>query len=247
MKQNIYDDPAFYKSYINLREKGNGLNDVLEIPAFRSLLPDLNNKDVLDLGCGFGESCKWYVSQGARRVVGLDISGKMINRAKQAFNDKRIEYVNMPIENLDFGPDNFDLVLSSLAFHYIADFKTVVDRICTCLRPGGFLIFSQEHPVTTAKKLSGGWVKDQNGQKLHWMLDDYGEEGIRKQKWFVEGVIKYHRTLSTIINTLTETGFQICKVIEPTATAEAEKQNKTLKEERRRPPFLIVKALRLGK
>lgn len=62
MKQNIYDNPIFYQSYINLREEGKGLNDVLEIPVFRSLLPDLHNKKVLDLGCGFGESCKWYVA-----------------------------------------------------------------------------------------------------------------------------------------------------------------------------------------
>jgi SAM-dependent methyltransferase len=241
VKQNIYDDPVFYESYINLREEGKGLNDVLEIPAFRSLLPNVHDKVVLDLGCGFGESCKWYVNNGARRVIGLDISDKMIVRAKQEFSDKRIEYMNMPIEDLEFGPDHFDLVLSSLAFHYVANFKNLVERIYTCVRPGGFLIFSQEHPVATAKKVSDGWVKDHNGIKIHWRLDNYGEEGIREQKWFIDGVIKYHRTLSTIINTLIETGFHIDKVLEPTATAEAEEKNESLKEERRSPPFLMVK------
>lgn len=79
MKQNIYDDEIFYKSYIELRMNSTGLNDVLEIPAFRSLLPDrLKDMDILELGCGFGESCYWYVSQGAAKVVGIDISEKMI-------------------------------------------------------------------------------------------------------------------------------------------------------------------------
>jgi len=209
MKQNIYDNPIFYQSYINLREEGKGLNDVLEIPAFRSLLPDLHNKKVLDLGCGFGESCKWYVANGAECVVGVDISDNMITRARHEFKDNRIGYVNQSIEDIELKPNHFDLVLSSLAFHYVANFTELVKRIYSFIRPGGTLIFSQEHPVATAKRVSDGWVKDQNGKKVHWILDDYADEGIREQCWFIDGVIKYHRTLSTIINTLIQTGFQI--------------------------------------
>jgi SAM-dependent methyltransferase len=241
VKQNIYDHPIFLKSYINLREEGKGLNDVLEIQAFRSLLPNLHDKDVLDLGCGFGESCRWYVTKGASSVIGIDISAM----AKQEFSDKKIEYMNMPIEDLDFGPNHFDFVLSSLAFHYVANFKTLVERIYTCLRPGGYLIFSQEHPVATAKKISDGWVKNQTGTKIHWRLENYGEEGIREQKWFIDGVMKYHRTLSTIFHTLIETGFYIDEVLEPTATVEAEEKNESLKDERRRPPFLMIKVRKL--
>lgn len=48
--------------------------------------------------------------------------------------------------------------------------------------------------------------------------------------------------MSTIINTIIETGFSIVKVIEPTATQDAEENDESLKEERRRPPFLIIKA-----
>ncbi len=205
-------------------------------------MPNLSGKDVLDLGCGFGESCKWYVSHGARKVIGVDISDKMIARAKRKFADERIEYVNKPIEDLDLGLHRFDLVLSSLAFHYIANFKELVERIYACIRPGGFLIFSQEHPVATAKKVSDGWVKDEHGMKIHWRLDNYGEEGVREQTWFIDGVLKYHRTLATIINTLIDTGFHIEKLLEPSATAEAEEKNNLLREERRRPPFLIVRA-----
>ena len=129
MKQNIYDNDIFYQLYINLREEGKGLNDVLEIPAFRSLLPDLHDKKVLDLGCGFGESCKLYVANGAECVVGVDISDKMITKAKQEFSDNRIEYVNQSIEDIELKPNYFDLVLSSLAFHYVANFTELVKRI----------------------------------------------------------------------------------------------------------------------
>jgi len=242
MQQNIYDNDSFYNSYINLRETSTGLNDVLEIPAFRTLLPNLHQMEILDLGCGFGQSCRWYISQGATSVVGIDISEKMIARAKQLYHHENIEYKRIPIENINFPDDQFDLVLSSLAFHYVADFRSVLEKIYDCLKANGCLIFSQEHPIATAKKVPNGWVKSENGEKLHWILDDYHDEGIRKQNWFIDGVIKYHRTTSTIINTLIETGFSIVSLLEPTATQEAEALSEELKNERRRPPFLIIKA-----
>ncbi|MDF2500094.1 MAG: methylase involved in ubiquinone/menaquinone biosynthesis [Anaerosporomusa subterranea] len=246
LKQNIYDDEIFYKSYIELRTNSTGLNDVLEIPTFRTLLPNnLTHMKILELGCGFGQACCWYVSQGAARVVGIDISEKMISRARQLYQHDKIEYVRLPIEDMSFPEEQFDLVLSSLAFHYIADLENVLKRSYHCLKKNGFLIFSQEHPIATAHKVPNGWFKDEYGQKMHWILDNYNDEGIRKQTWFIDGVIKYHRTTSSIINTLVETGFKIVRVLEPTATNEAEILNGDLKDERRRPPFLIIKAQKI--
>lgn len=60
MKQNVYDNEIFYKSYVELRINSTGLNDVLEIPAFRVLLPeDLTHMEILELGCGL-ESVQSY-------------------------------------------------------------------------------------------------------------------------------------------------------------------------------------------
>ena len=55
MKQNIYDIKTFSESYDKMRyeNKGKNANDLIEIPNFRKLIPDLNNKRVLDLGCGY--------------------------------------------------------------------------------------------------------------------------------------------------------------------------------------------------
>lgn len=245
MKQNIYDNNEFYKGYITLRDGSHGLNEVLEIPAFRSLLPDLKGKRILDLGCGFGEACKWYVSQGAVQVIGVDISDNMLDRAKDLYSDECIEYIRQPIEEINFSQEQFDLVLSSLAFHYVADFRHIAEKIHYCLKPNGFLIFSQEHPVATAKMSGSGWCENGQGQKRHWILDNYQEEGMRKQHWFVDGVIKYHRTIATIFNTLLAAGFTIVKVLEPAALKEEEACNAELKNERRRPPFLMLKAQKI--
>ncbi|MEN6565834.1 MAG: class I SAM-dependent methyltransferase [Veillonellales bacterium] len=242
MKQNIYDNETFYHSYMNLRETMTGLNDVLEIPAFRALLSEMTGKAILDLGCGYGEACKWYVGQGAGSVVGIDISRRMIEKAKATYSDEKIDYQCCPIEDVEFSDNRFDMVLSSLAFHYVADYGALVNKIGRWLKPGGYLLFSQEHPIATAKKVPDGWVKGDDGRKIHWITDNYSEEGLREQTWFINGVIKYHRTMATLVNTLIDEGFRIAKVVEPTALPAAEKMNCELKNERRRPPFVIIKA-----
>jgi cyclopropane fatty-acyl-phospholipid synthase-like methyltransferase len=47
------------------------------------MLPDLKGKRVLDLGCGFGWHCRYAVEQGAKSVIGIDISERMLNEARK--------------------------------------------------------------------------------------------------------------------------------------------------------------------
>ena len=54
MKQNKYDDPAFFANYSQMARSIGGLDEALEWSAFRALLSTLRDKNVLDLGCGFG-------------------------------------------------------------------------------------------------------------------------------------------------------------------------------------------------
>ena len=54
-RQNIYDDDTFFAGYSRLRENKSNANELFEKPALFSLLPPLDGKTVIDLGCGFGE------------------------------------------------------------------------------------------------------------------------------------------------------------------------------------------------
>lgn len=67
-------------------------------------------------------------------------------------------------------------------------------------------------------------------------------EGLRTQHWLVDNVVKYHRTLSTIVNTLIEHGLQIEKMVEPIPTKDAVSNLQNLNREFRRPSFLIIRA-----
>ena len=63
MKQNIYDNSVFFDGYNNMQndKKGTSANDLIEIPTIRSMLPDLTSKKVLELGCGYGENCPYFL------------------------------------------------------------------------------------------------------------------------------------------------------------------------------------------
>lgn len=54
------------------------------------------------------------------------------------------------MEDLELPDESFDVVISSLAFHYVKDFPEMIKKIYTWLKPGGKLVFSAEHPVFTA-------------------------------------------------------------------------------------------------
>jgi len=84
----------------------------------------------------------------------------------------------------------------------------------------GIFIFSQENPLCTCHFGGNRWTRDEQGNKIHLNLSDYGIEGERESVWFVDNVKKYHRTFSTIINTLINAGFSIERMIEPLPTDE---------------------------
>src|SRR6266581_585234 len=150
MKQNKYDDPAFFANYSQMARSIGGLDEALEWSAFRALLSTLRDKNVLDLGCGFGWHCRYARQQQARSVVGVDLSEKMLARARASTSDSSIEYRRLAIEEIDFSAGAFDAVLSSLALHYVERFDLVCRNVHHCLGAAGSFVFSVEHPVFTA-------------------------------------------------------------------------------------------------
>jgi len=73
-------------------------------------------------------------------------------------------------------------------------------------------------------------------------LDNYHDQSIRHTKWFINDVIKYHRTTENYVNTLLGCGFTLRALSESQPTKEALAQRPELVKHCRRPPFLILKA-----
>lgn len=244
-RQNIFDNDVFFEGYKGIRDREVNANILFEIPALFSLLPDLNGKRILDLGCGFGEHCMEFVKRGASGVVGVDISEKMLNVARKENSNPSITYINLAMEDIDCVEGKFDIVVSSLAIHYIADFKGVLRKINDKLIEGGILVFSQESPLNTSFETGERWTRDENGNKLHFNLSDYCVEGEKNSTWFVDDVKKYHRMFSTIVNDLVASGFSIEKMIEPFPDEEILKKYPDYKDNLHKPDFLLVRARKI--
>lgn len=243
MKENRYDDEEFFNRYGKMTRSIKGLEGAGEWYIFRNILPDLKDKKVLDLGCGYGWHSKYAVENGAAYVLAIDISKKMLEKAREINSDERIEYRNISMEDLKLEDNSFDLVISSLSMHYVEDYTSLIKRIYNCLKKGGDFVYSVEHPIFTSYG-NQDWYYDENGKILHFPLDNYFYEGKREAIFLGERVIKYHRTLTTYLNGLLECGFTINNIIEP----QPPKNMMNLPEmenEMRRPMMLLVSSKKL--
>ncbi len=249
MKTSIYDTPLFFTRYLKLRENPISVNEIIEKPTMFSLLPDLTGKRVLDLGCGTGEHLIHYLDLGAEQVIGLDLSQAMLNQAKENFAKKGVKptacrFYCLPMERLsEIEEEQFDVITSSFALHYIEYAAQLFAQIFVKLAPNGRWIFSQEHPIVTAHQNGERWEKDQYKQQTAYRLNHYREEGLRERNWFKQPFSTYHRTLSTILNQLIDAGFQIERVEEPMLADNPQWHNE-FKDLRHRPPLLFIKSVK---
>lgn len=244
MKQNKYDDPVFFEKYGQMERSKTGLEAAGEWTTLQSMLPGFQGKRVLDLGCGYGWHCSYAAEHGAAQVTGVDISEKMLTKARAEHSASNITYIQMPMEDADFEPGSFDVVVSSLALHYIASFEEIVKRIYGFLVVGGDFVFSAEHPIFTSEG-SQDWYYDANRKSLHFPVDRYFDEGSRNTRFLNEVIIKYHRTLTTYIQTLIDHGFVITGVKEPKPPEHLLKIYPSMSDEFRRPMMMIISARKM--
>ena len=168
----IYDNEAFFAAYGEMLRSREGLSAAGEWSRFRGLFPGLEGKRVLDLGCGYGWHCAYAARMGAAFVLGLDISEKMIEKARVEHSAPAIRYEVGDLASYSYPPETYDLVLSNLALHYVEDLTAVYRTVFRALRPGGCFLFNIEHPVFTAG-VGQDWVYDGAGNALYWPVDGY--------------------------------------------------------------------------
>jgi 2-polyprenyl-3-methyl-5-hydroxy-6-metoxy-1,4-benzoquinol methylase len=245
MEQNIYDNEIFFKEYQALRNNNVGIsaNDLIEIPQLFELIGDVKGKAILDIGCGAGGHDRKLIDLGAKSVMGIDISEKMIEEAIKNNNTNNISYKRLSMNNLEEIDMKFDLVISSLAIHYIDDYEGLCKKVYNLLNDGGYFIFSHGHPMDSAVILNNyenNYVVIDD--KKYFLISDYNNEGKRISHWFVDGVETYHRTMSHLVNGLIDAGFVIERLNESYVTDENIKINPKLIEQKDHSYFVYIKS-----
>lgn len=248
MEQNIYDNEEFYNGYHELRNSKEipSANDLIEIPQLFELIGDVKGKKVLDIGCGAGEHDRKLIELGAESVLGIDISEKMLEEAKKNNNSDKITYQLLSMNNLEKINEKFDLVISSLAIHYIEDYDGLCKKVFNLLKDGGYFIFSHDHPMDSAiimDNLEKRYVIIDG--KKYFLLSDYNNEGKRLIRWIVDGVVTYHRNMSHLVNGLIDAGFRIERLNESYATEEAIKLKPKFIEQKDHSYYVYIKSKKL--
>ncbi|WP_439572757.1 class I SAM-dependent methyltransferase [Phreatobacter sp.] len=245
MAQNIYDDPAFHAGYSRLDRSVHGLAGAPEWPTVRALIPNLAGRRVLDLGCGFGWFSRWAREAGAAAVLGLDLSDRMLARARSETPDAAVTYEKADLDRVELPQGAFDFAYSSLALHYVADVTRLFSQVYRALAPGSAFVFTTEHPIYMAADRPG-WLPAQAGGRKTWPVNGYALEGERRTDWLAPGVVKHHRRIATTVNTLVESGFAIRRLCEWSPTPEDIAARPALADELERPMLLIIAADRIG-
>jgi len=162
----------------------------------------------------------------------------MLEEARARTNDTTISYIKDDISTIQFAKDSFDVVFSSLAIHYVENWEQLVKHIHHFLKPNGQFLFSVEHPVFTADGRQD-WIYTEDSQIMHFPVDHYFDEGERDTNFLGSSVKKYHRTITTYLETLLSNGFQINHVLEPIPPSHM-LDMPGMKDELRRPMMLII-------
>ena len=236
---NIYDDEDFFTAYAGMERSRKGLQGAGEWHQLRPMFPRVAGRAVLDLGCGYGWHCKYAEEQGAARVLGLDGSRRMIEEARRRNPGPRIEYRACALEDYDYPPEAFGLVVSNLVLHYVRDLEAVYRRVWRTLEPGGSFLFNIEHPVFTSG-VDEDWIYDGEGRPLYWPVDGYFSPGPRETRFLRRTVPKQHHTLTQILGGLLSAGFTIGAVEEAMPPADM-MDLPGMADELRRPMMLLVR------
>lgn len=239
---NEYDNEAFFAQYAQMDRSKGGLKAAGEWHQLKPLFPPLDGMAVLDLGCGYGWYCKYTADHGAAKVLGIDLSEKMLAEAARRNCDEKIQYRHCGIEAYEYPESAWDVVVSNLALHYIEDLDQVFQNVWRTLRPGGTFLFNIEHPVFTSG-VHQDWIYGEDGPPKYWPVDDYYHPGQRVTRFLGCEVVKQHHTLTQILMGLLNCGFTL-EVVEEVQPSEKMLEMPGMKDELRRPMMLLVRAKR---
>jgi len=232
----FYDDSELFERYAEHRGWSLNPNIVMEGPALFDELGPVSGLRVLDLGCGDAEIGRELLNQGAARYRGIDGSTRMVQAARRMLKGTTGEAVLCDIEDLAELPESFDLVLSRMALHYVADLGRVLRACRACLAPGGRVVFTVVHPVITSHDAR----ESSTEPRQNWVVDDYFIAGPRELQWLGTTAVWHHRTVEDYVTEVRNAGLALINLRECAPRRERFDDDAEFERRRRIPLVLLL-------
>ena len=135
-------------------------------------------KTVLELGCGSGNLSELVKSSFPNSMLFLvDLSEKILQSCRSRLgSDNSIQYLQEDFSKVHFEAQSFDLVVSSIAIHHLADEGKfdLFSKVYEWLRTGGILAYSDQFSAVT---------QDMYGKHIQKWFDDASAQGLPIEKW----------------------------------------------------------------
>ena len=128
------------QSYVGITKHNGGYvatNELLSLCHIKEA------REVLNVGCGIGVASAYIAKKYNCRVVGVDLSEKMIEwswqRAREARVEDKVEFRAANVLELPFVADRFDIVFCESVLAFVGDKPRAIRECVRVAKPGGYV------------------------------------------------------------------------------------------------------------
>jgi SAM-dependent methyltransferase len=170
-------------------------------------LPDVDGKDVIELGCGTAYWSAWLARRGAR-VVGVDSSGMQLETARALQREHGLEFplLHENAESVPLPEASFDLAFSEYGASLWCDPYRWVPEAARLLRPGGHLVFLKNGTLLTL------CVRDDDSPATDRLQRDYF--GLHRLEWQDTGTVEFALPIGEWLRLFRANGFELLDLLE---------------------------------
>lgn len=175
-------------------------------PLVIDLVGDLQDRLVLDVGCGDGRLMSVFRSRGTRMVVGVDIERPLLASASRWG-----PVVRALLPNLGFlAPSLFDVIVVCLVLEHVEEDGVFFDEVARLIRPGGVLVVVMNHPFFTAP----GSAPIEDDDEVLWRAGEYLSPGYTDEPAGTETVRFHHRPFADLLTHASHAGWDLDLLVE---------------------------------
>lgn len=178
------------------------------------MVPDVDGRDIIELGCGTGYWSAWLARRGAR-VVGLDNSANQLATARMLQREHALPFplVHADAEHAPFRAASFDVAISEYGAAIWCDPYRWIPEAARLLRPGGELIFLRNSVLFN---LCAPDSSDPAGDRLV-----RGYFDLHRLEWSDDHSVNFSLGIGRLIRLFRAEGFDVIDCVELQAPAEA--------------------------